>query len=92
MMPRAEILRIYAFYIFPAPYRSRIPIRIGLRDAPSWGYRSLRLDPSQGAGFPDRLIFFESLKESEMLDAILVVAGIAFFAVAVLYVVACDRM
>jgi hypothetical protein len=31
-------------------------------------------------------------EETEMLDAILVVAGIGFFAAAVLYAVACEHM
>jgi hypothetical protein len=31
-------------------------------------------------------------KENEMLDAVLLVAGVAFFAVAIAYVAACDKM
>ena len=31
-------------------------------------------------------------KETEMLDAVMLVAGVAFFAIAIAYVAACDRM
>jgi hypothetical protein len=31
-------------------------------------------------------------EEAEMLDATMLVAGVAFFAIAIAYVVACDRM
>jgi hypothetical protein len=34
----------------------------------------------------------QGCKEIEMLDALLVAAGVAFFVIAVAYVTACDRM
>jgi hypothetical protein len=34
----------------------------------------------------------QSFEEIEMLDAILIVAGVGFFAAAVLYAVACEHM
>lgn len=39
---------------------------------------------------PSKLVFAEGYLD--MLDAILVAAGIGFFAIAVLYVLACDTM
>jgi len=42
-----------------------------------------RTDDDDGNGFG---------KETEMLDAVMLVAGVAFFAIAIAYVAACDRM
>lgn len=64
---------------------------MGTFTPPLWRLGAIALDPLCGSAIYWRALRWTA-EEDEMLDAVMLVAGLAFFAVAIAYVAACDRM